>query len=143
MSWFSLLLRNNQIRIFFRIKLPNKIHQLVQFVFILQIHTKFRKLHSQNSKHPVHQNTFSPHNTPYKYALIPSGPQNSLQIDSVITPILLDNPESPTQAKVNFAAAPQLSSGESIESTIAKQDQLIAAASTFSDDEIHVEEVPF
>ena len=44
---------------------------------------------------------------------------------------------------VNFAAAPQLSSGESIESTIAKQDQLIAAASTFSDDEIHVEDVPF
>ena len=45
--------------------------------------------------------------------------------NSVVTPILLDNPEAPTQAKVNFTSAPALSSGDSIESSIAKQDQLI------------------
>lgn len=63
--------------------------------------------------------------------------------NSVVTPILLDNPEAPTQAKVNFTSAPALSSGDSIESSIAKQDQLIEATATFSDDEIHVEDIPF
>lgn len=59
-----------------------------------------------------------------------------------ITPILLDNPDSPTDVKVNLTPT-MISAPSSIESTIQKQNQILDARATFDSDEVHIDEVPW